>query len=105
MKRDSFQKFLQTFRADLPPNNTFFLQTIDGGTNPQTANKAGLEAVSTVTLLTGSPRQLHKLLRFLRALTYNTRSVLRQACQLLSSPLATISRTATLRDFWTSPTF
>ncbi len=46
MKRVSFQKFLQTFRTDLSPNNTFTLQTIDGGTNPQTPDQAGLEAVS-----------------------------------------------------------
>lgn len=46
MKRVSFQKFLQTFRTDLPPNNTFTLQKIDGGTNTQTPDQAGIEAVS-----------------------------------------------------------
>ncbi|KAI0261766.1 subtilisin-like protein [Gloeopeniophorella convolvens] len=36
--------FLETFRTDLPSTNTFTLQTIDGGSNPQNPRQASLEA-------------------------------------------------------------
>ncbi|KAI0264974.1 family S53 protease [Gloeopeniophorella convolvens] len=38
------KRFLQTFRTDLPSTNTFTLQTIDGGSNPQGQSQAGDEA-------------------------------------------------------------
>ncbi|KAJ7264084.1 family S53 protease-like protein [Mycena haematopus] len=37
-------KFLKTLRPDLSPATTFTLQTLDGGTNPQTQSEAGIEA-------------------------------------------------------------
>lgn len=36
--------FLQSFRPDLPSTANFSVQTIDGGSNPQTPNQAGTEA-------------------------------------------------------------
>ncbi|KAL0578129.1 hypothetical protein V5O48_003872 [Marasmius crinis-equi] len=36
--------FLTNFRPDLPATTTFALQTLDGGSNPQGANQAGVEA-------------------------------------------------------------
>jgi len=48
IKQLSFQKFLPTFRTDLPPS-TFSDRSISGGSNSQDPNKAGIEAVSTVT--------------------------------------------------------
>ncbi|KAF8488528.1 family S53 protease [Gautieria morchelliformis] len=38
------KSFLTTFRTDLSPTTTFALQTLDGGTNTQSAAKAGIEA-------------------------------------------------------------
>ncbi|KAJ6489757.1 family S53 protease-like protein [Mycena sanguinolenta] len=37
-------QFLTKFRPDLSPATTFTLQTLDGGTNPQTRDEAGIEA-------------------------------------------------------------
>ncbi|KAH9972912.1 family S53 protease-like protein [Russula compacta] len=42
--RADLQSFLSTFRPDLPSTNTFTLQTIDGGKNPQSPDEAGLIA-------------------------------------------------------------
>ncbi|KAJ8087301.1 hypothetical protein PM082_006131 [Marasmius tenuissimus] len=36
--------FLTSLRPDLPATTTFALQTLDGGSNPQGANQAGIEA-------------------------------------------------------------
>ncbi|KAI0030067.1 family S53 protease-like protein [Vararia minispora EC-137] len=36
--------FLGSLRPDLPPNTTFALETLDGGSNPQGINQAGIEA-------------------------------------------------------------
>ncbi|KAI0769638.1 family S53 protease [Trametes elegans] len=36
--------FLTNFRPDLPASTTFTLQTLDGGSNPQSADEAGVEA-------------------------------------------------------------
>ena len=41
----SFQSFLRAFRPDLSPTTAFGLQTLDGGSNPQSAAQAGIEAV------------------------------------------------------------
>jgi hypothetical protein len=42
------QSFLTALRPDLDPRHTFSLQTIDGGSNPQGPQYAGLEAVSLI---------------------------------------------------------
>ncbi|KIK59918.1 hypothetical protein GYMLUDRAFT_44403 [Collybiopsis luxurians FD-317 M1] len=51
------QAFLERLRPDMPPNTTFSVETIDGGTNPQGPDKAGYEAnldiQYTVGLATG----------------------------------------------------
>ncbi|KAI0261746.1 subtilisin-like protein [Gloeopeniophorella convolvens] len=51
--------FLTTFRKDLPSTNTFTLQTLDGGSNPQSSSQAGEEAdldvQYTVGLASGVP--------------------------------------------------
>ena len=39
------QSFLTAFRTDLSSSTTFALQTLDGGSNPQSAADAGIEAV------------------------------------------------------------
>ncbi|KAI0066344.1 subtilisin-like protein [Artomyces pyxidatus] len=36
--------FLTSFRKDLPSSTTFTLQTLDGGSNPQSQSEAGIEA-------------------------------------------------------------
>ncbi|KAI0064312.1 family S53 protease [Artomyces pyxidatus] len=36
--------FLKDYRKDLPSTNTFTLQTLDGGSNPQSSSQAGVEA-------------------------------------------------------------
>ncbi|KAF7318601.1 Peptidase S53 domain-containing protein [Mycena chlorophos] len=38
------KEFLTSFRTDISPNTTFILQTLDGGSNPQTRSEAGVEA-------------------------------------------------------------
>ena len=38
------QSFLTALRPDLPSTTTFTLQTLDGGSNPQTLSEAGIEA-------------------------------------------------------------
>ncbi|KAI9436186.1 subtilisin-like protein [Lactarius indigo] len=57
--RADLRKFLEIYRTDLSPNNTFTLQTIDGGTNTQTLDQAGLEAdldvQYTIGLASGVP--------------------------------------------------
>ena len=47
---DHSQSFLTTFRKDLPSSTTFGLQTLDGGSNPQGAANAGIEAVRSFLL-------------------------------------------------------
>ncbi|KAH9069319.1 family S53 protease [Lactarius deliciosus] len=51
--------FLRVFRPDLPPRTTFTLQTIDGGTNSQSLEEAGVEAdldvQYTIGLASGVP--------------------------------------------------
>ncbi|KAI0064302.1 family S53 protease [Artomyces pyxidatus] len=51
--------FLKDFRKDLPSTNTFTLQTLDGGSNPQSSSQAGVEAdldvQYTVGLASGVP--------------------------------------------------
>jgi hypothetical protein len=61
--------------------------------------------VSTVTFSLASGYENRRRSYCKRTLTYNTRLVLRRACRLSSSPLATTSTTALLRGFWTSLTF
>ncbi|KAH9049036.1 hypothetical protein EDB84DRAFT_1455000 [Lactarius hengduanensis] len=52
-------EFLEIYRTDLSPDNTFTLQTIDGGTNSQSLEKAGVEAdldvQYTIGLASGVP--------------------------------------------------
>ncbi|KAI0062178.1 family S53 protease [Artomyces pyxidatus] len=38
------KSFITQFRKDLPTTTTFTLQTLDGGSNPQTRSEAGIEA-------------------------------------------------------------
>nr|GAT54940.1 predicted protein [Mycena chlorophos] len=38
------KEFLTSFRPDIPSSTTFTLQTVDGGSNPQTRSEAGIEA-------------------------------------------------------------
>ncbi|KAF7365748.1 Family S53 protease [Mycena venus] len=51
--------FLKKFRTDISSSTTFTLQTLDGGSDPQTASKAGVEAnldiQYTVGVATGVP--------------------------------------------------
>ncbi|KAH8978047.1 subtilisin-like protein [Lactarius hatsudake] len=42
--RADLRKFLEIYRTDVSPNNTFTLQTIDGGTNSQIPDQTGIEA-------------------------------------------------------------
>ncbi|KAH9049037.1 family S53 protease [Lactarius hengduanensis] len=53
------REFLRIFRPDLPPRTTFTLQTIDGGTNSQSLEEAGVEAdldvQYTIGLASGVP--------------------------------------------------
>ncbi|KAH9032915.1 family S53 protease [Lactarius pseudohatsudake] len=50
------REFLRIFRPDLPPRTTFTLQTIDGGTNSQSLEKAGdLDVQYTIGLASGVP--------------------------------------------------
>ncbi|KAH9059257.1 subtilisin-like protein [Lactarius vividus] len=57
--RADLRKFLEIYRTDLSSNTTFTLQTIDGGTNPQTPDQAGIEAdldvQYTIGLASGVP--------------------------------------------------
>jgi hypothetical protein len=39
------QLFIENFRTDLSLSTAFALQTLDGGSNPQSSNEAGIEAV------------------------------------------------------------
>ncbi|KAF8488535.1 family S53 protease-like protein [Gautieria morchelliformis] len=43
-QKADLKSFLTTFRTDLSPETTFALQTLDGGSNPQSAAQAGIEA-------------------------------------------------------------
>ncbi|KAK0441344.1 family S53 protease-like protein [Armillaria borealis] len=53
------QTFLRDFRPDVSSTTTFFVQALDGGQNPQSANEAGAEAnlgiQYTVGIATGVP--------------------------------------------------
>ncbi|VDB87353.1 unnamed protein product [Peniophora sp. CBMAI 1063] len=53
------KSFLTSFRKDISSSTTFTLQTLDGGSNPQNINEAGVEAdldiEYTVGLATGVP--------------------------------------------------
>ncbi|KAF7300305.1 Peptidase S53 domain-containing protein [Mycena chlorophos] len=53
------KEFLTSFRPDIPSSTTFKLQTVDGGSNPQTRSEAGIEAnldtQYTVGVATGVP--------------------------------------------------
>ncbi|EIM82266.1 family S53 protease [Stereum hirsutum FP-91666 SS1] len=53
------KSFLSTYRTDISSSTTFTLQTLDGGSNPQTASEAGVEAnldiQYTVGIATGVP--------------------------------------------------
>lgn len=57
--RADLRKFLEIYRTDLSPDNTFTLQTIDGGTDSQTLDEAGVEAdldvQYTIGLASGVP--------------------------------------------------
>ncbi|KAJ6592907.1 family S53 protease-like protein [Mycena capillaripes] len=46
--------FLKLLRPDIPSNTTFTLVTTDGGTNPQNANDAGVEADLDIQYTTGT---------------------------------------------------
>jgi len=43
-QKTDLSSFVQTLRPDLSPSTSFALQTLDGGTNPQGAANAGIEA-------------------------------------------------------------
>jgi tripeptidyl-peptidase I len=40
------KSFLTKFRTDISSSTTFVTKTLDGGSNPQSASQAGIEAVS-----------------------------------------------------------
>ncbi|KAI0040880.1 subtilisin-like protein [Auriscalpium vulgare] len=50
---DDLQLFLELFRIDLPPNTTFSVQTLDGGSNPQGSGQGAVEANTDVQYTVG----------------------------------------------------
>lgn len=43
-----YQLFLEVFRPEIPSTPTFSVETLDGGTDPQSPSDAGVIAVSLV---------------------------------------------------------